>query len=148
MTRHATACAGPIVHVVQHLRPGGLEVMALELARAQQPRHATLIVSLEGSFEEASAQWPRLLKLRGGLHFMGKRPGLDPLLVPRLIALYMVRTRTCPDASEDSRSCRISARPGPTYHSACATSSPPATLVPSSWTKSLAAGYIQHGPKG
>jgi glycosyltransferase involved in cell wall biosynthesis len=90
MTRDAMAPsgAGPIVHVVQHMRPGGLEVMALELARAQLAYHPTLIVSLEGSFEEAAAHWPRLRPLREGLHFMGKRPGLDPLLVPRLIALF------------------------------------------------------------
>ncbi len=90
MTRDAisSSAAGPIIHVVQHLSPGGLEVMALELARAQRARHPTLVVSLEGSFPAAAAQWPRLLPLRDGLHFMGKRPGLDALLIPRLIALF------------------------------------------------------------
>ena len=87
-TPPSAGAAGPIVHVVQHLRPGGLEVMALELARAQQPRHPTLIVSLEGDFAEAAAHWPRLAALRDSLIFMGKRPGLDPLLVARLVALF------------------------------------------------------------
>lgn len=32
---------GPIVHVVQHLQPGELEVMALELVRTQAPSHPT-----------------------------------------------------------------------------------------------------------
>ena len=78
----------------------------------------------------------------------GTRPAAINASVPRLIALYMARTRTWPAASGGSLSCRISAWPGPTYQSACATSSPPATLIPSSWTKSPAAGYIQHGPRG
>jgi glycosyltransferase involved in cell wall biosynthesis len=78
----------PIVHVVQHLAPGGLEVMALELARAQAAVRPTLIVSLEDEEEEAVAAWPRLAAQRGQLIFMGKRPGLDPLLSGRLVALF------------------------------------------------------------
>ena len=52
--------SGPILHVVQHLQPGGLEVMALELARAQSARHPAKVLSLEGDMESALAAWPRL----------------------------------------------------------------------------------------
>ena len=79
---------GPIVHVVQHLRPGGLEVMALELARAQSARRPAKVLSLEGSLDEAVAAWPRLASQRGDLLFAGKRPGLDAMLPWRLIGLF------------------------------------------------------------
>jgi glycosyltransferase involved in cell wall biosynthesis len=78
----------PIIHVVQHLAPGGLEVMALELARAQAATRPALVLSLEGSPEEAIAGWPRLAAQREALVFMGKRPGLDPRLPGRLVALF------------------------------------------------------------
>jgi glycosyltransferase involved in cell wall biosynthesis len=81
--------SGAVIHVVQHLSPGGLEVMALELARAQQALgHKSFVLSLEGSLEEALGQWPRLATQREQLLFMGKRPGLDAALVPRLVALF------------------------------------------------------------
>lgn len=74
----------PIIHVVQHLTPGGLEVMALELARAQ----GGLVLSLEGEAEEAIARWPRLAAQRDSLLFAGKRPGADATLTFRLARLF------------------------------------------------------------
>ena len=79
---------GTILHVVQHLRPGGLEVMALELARRQQLRTPTLVVSLEGTAEEAISAWPRLAAQRDQLVFLDKKPGLSPALVGQLHALF------------------------------------------------------------
>lgn len=79
---------GSIIHVVQHLTPGGLEVMALELARAQSATHPALVLSLEGEAGAAIAAWPRLAAHRERLIFMGKRPGLDPLLPYRLAARF------------------------------------------------------------
>lgn len=79
---------GPIIHVVQHLRPGGLEVMALELARAQSTRHPVMVLSLEGNAEDAIAAWPRLAAQRAQLIFMGKKPGIDVALIPRLVRLF------------------------------------------------------------
>ncbi len=78
----------PMIHVVQHLAPGGLEVMALELARAQAASRPTLVLSLEGDYASAVAAWPRLAQYREQLLFLGKRPGLDARLVPRLVALF------------------------------------------------------------
>jgi glycosyltransferase involved in cell wall biosynthesis len=86
--------AGPIVHVVQHLRPGGLEVVALELARAQARRHPALIVSLDGDAATAIAAWPRLDRQRDQLIFMAKRAGVDVALWPRLHRLFR-RLRPC-----------------------------------------------------
>ncbi|MCV6589948.1 MAG: glycosyltransferase [Marinobacterium sp.] len=48
-----------IVQVVQHLRPGGIETMALDLLDRQTETPAYLI-SLEGSAEQAMIHWPRL----------------------------------------------------------------------------------------
>jgi glycosyltransferase involved in cell wall biosynthesis len=81
--------SGAVIHVVQHLSPGGLEVMALELARAQQALgQPAFVLSLEGDAESAIAHWPRLAAQREQLLFAGKRPGLDPVLLPRLVALF------------------------------------------------------------
>lgn len=85
---------GPIVHVVQHLRPGGLEVMALELARAQAGHHPTFIISLDGEAESTLKAWPRLRSQQDQLIFLGKKPGLDPLLSLRLYALFR-RLKPC-----------------------------------------------------
>lgn len=68
---------GAIIHVVQHLRPGGLEVMALELARAQARTVPTFVLSLEGTRAAAEQAWPRLREQSAQLLFLGKRPGLD-----------------------------------------------------------------------
>jgi glycosyltransferase involved in cell wall biosynthesis len=88
--------AGAIIHVVQHLQPGGLEVLALELARAQRgASRNVLVASLEGSFPAASSAWPRLAPLADTLRFLGKRPGLDPALVWRLAALFRRERPAC-----------------------------------------------------
>jgi glycosyltransferase involved in cell wall biosynthesis len=79
---------GPIVHVVQQLGPGGLEVMALELAAAQTRRRETLVVSLEATEAFALERWPRLRRQADRLLFLGKRPGLDPWLPFRLAVLF------------------------------------------------------------
>lgn len=84
-----------IVHVVQHLHPGGLEVMALELARVQARTADVTIVSLEGDRASALAAWPRLAAHPGGLVFLGKRPGLDPVLPERLRRLFRLLRPDC-----------------------------------------------------
>ncbi|WP_407334217.1 glycosyltransferase [Enterovibrio sp. 27052020O] len=67
-----------IVQVVQHLRPGGLEVMALELMKFSHHGHAMKIVSLEGDAKSAIAAWPRLREFEDQLVFLNKTPGLSP----------------------------------------------------------------------
>jgi len=81
---------GPIIHVVQHLQPGGLEVLALELARAQAADRTrpVLVVSLEGEKAETLRAWPRLLPQEHQLVFMCKRPGIDATLPARLLRLF------------------------------------------------------------
>ncbi|OEE86537.1 glycosyl transferase [Enterovibrio norvegicus FF-162] len=73
-----------IVQVVQHLRPGGLEVMALELMKFSHHGHAMKIVSLEGDAKSALAAWPRLREFDNQLVFMNKAPGFTPSTVVSL----------------------------------------------------------------
>ncbi len=65
-----------IAQIVQHMAPGGIETMVLDLqSQASSPEHVH-IISLEGSFQKAVNHWPRLAdKYR--LHFLGKRPGFQ-----------------------------------------------------------------------
>ncbi|MCJ8299686.1 MAG: hypothetical protein MJK13_12245, partial [Pseudomonadales bacterium] len=49
-----------ILQVVQHLRPGGIETMALELMKQLSRDHTVHLVSLEGNYQEAVSAWPRL----------------------------------------------------------------------------------------
>lgn len=77
-----------VIQVVQHLSPGGIEVMALELKRINQKYSRIIIVSLEGEHSEAIAKWPRLNTMSDELIFMNKQPGIDIHLIPKLIHLF------------------------------------------------------------
>jgi glycosyltransferase involved in cell wall biosynthesis len=63
------------VQIVQHLQPGGIETMALDLCRFSQQGKRTLIISLEGSKEDALLHWPRLKTVSNQLWFLGKPAG-------------------------------------------------------------------------
>lgn len=65
-----------ICQIVQHLAPGGIETMVLDLQRKASRPGQVHIISLEGNFTEASAHWPRI-KDTPRLHFLGKKPGLS-----------------------------------------------------------------------
>jgi glycosyltransferase involved in cell wall biosynthesis len=72
-----------VVQVVQHLQPGGIETMALDLAAFSNADHA-LIISLEGSREEAIQAWPRLEPIADKLIFLNKPPGFHPTTIWQL----------------------------------------------------------------
>ena len=71
-----------LVHIVQHLAPGGIE--ALVLALTATPAHQSTIISLDGSVEALVRQWPRLATVRGQLIALEKPPGLRPGLILKL----------------------------------------------------------------
>jgi glycosyltransferase involved in cell wall biosynthesis len=74
-----------IVQVVQHLRPGGIECMVLDLARrASVP---STIVALEGARADTLATWPVLQPLADRLVFLDKPTGSSPRTVWRLARL-------------------------------------------------------------
>lgn len=55
--------------------------MALELQRHAEQGVKTIIISLEGTWEQAQLQWPRLRTLKDDLVFLDKHAGLTPSLV-------------------------------------------------------------------
>ncbi len=76
-----------VLQVVQHLQPGGIETMALDLMERAGPGRDVQILSLEGERDATIRAWPRLTKLADRLHFLEKRPGLDPTAVFKLVSL-------------------------------------------------------------
>ncbi|WP_367989070.1 glycosyltransferase [Vibrio sp. NTOU-M3] len=65
------------IHVVQRMAPGGLESLALDLLNfSSHPEH-TLIISLEGTKNEAIKHWPKLEQYRDQLIFLNKKPGVQ-----------------------------------------------------------------------
>ena len=77
-----------IVQVVQHLRPGGIETMALDLLPHYQDKGDAHIVSLDGNACEAIDHWPRLLAYDHQLHFLEKPLGIHLATVYRLARLF------------------------------------------------------------
>lgn len=63
-----------VAHIVQKLAPGGIETMALDLQRYDRHPHQIHIISLEGTEQSATEQWPRLTQHQN-LHFLNKPAG-------------------------------------------------------------------------
>lgn len=76
-----------IIQVVQHLRPGGIESIALDLTQFAPSNEVTFIVSLEGTYQQAVKNWPKLSQFKEQLIFLDKQPGLQPALIKQLIDL-------------------------------------------------------------
>lgn len=85
----------PYIQVVQHLRPGGIETMALDLLARCEPDETGYILSLEGSREEALARWPRLAPVADRLIFFGKPAGFRPGVILRLARLFREMKAHC-----------------------------------------------------
>lgn len=64
----------PNAQIVQHLRPGGIESLALAILE-QQPND--IIISLEGNKRSAINAWPKLKRYENRIFFLGKSPGLS-----------------------------------------------------------------------
>ncbi|MGJ8669996.1 MAG: glycosyltransferase [Oceanococcus sp.] len=64
-----------VVQVVQHLRPGGLESVALNLA--EHSRYPHQLISLDGDYSEAVSIWERLSKLARPPLFLNKPAGFS-----------------------------------------------------------------------
>ena len=78
-----------IIQVVQHLRPGGIEIIALDLLDFSQEDERTIIISLEGNLKSAIKHWPKLEAYRDQLIFLDKPPGLIPSLVKTLKNIFI-----------------------------------------------------------
>ena len=76
-----------IVQVVQHLQPGGIETMALDLMQEYAKHSQVHIVCLEGNKHDVIKAWPRLKHWEPQLHFLNKKSGLNLLLIFKLAKL-------------------------------------------------------------
>ncbi len=77
-----------LVQVVQHMRPGGIEKLALDLLMEPPVGNDAIIVSLEGEPEDAFALWPDLRNFADRIVFLGKRQGIDASLPLKLVNLF------------------------------------------------------------
>ncbi len=87
---HTNQCQNEntLVHVVQHLEPGGIEALALDMLSLSPNRERVFIVSLEGDKVDALNRWPRLVPFRDQLLFMNKKPGKQIGLIYQLSQLF------------------------------------------------------------
>ena len=77
-----------VFQIVQHLRPGGLEVMALTLLQAMTDRAHVKIIALDGAKDEALTHWPTLNNHADDLIFLDKKPGVSARALFRLVRLF------------------------------------------------------------
>jgi glycosyltransferase involved in cell wall biosynthesis len=76
-----------VLQVVQHLRPGGIETLCLDLTSFADPDENVLIVSLEGDLESALSTWPRLQAFKSQLIFLKKSPGIRLSVIKQLMQI-------------------------------------------------------------
>lgn len=72
------------VHIVQHLAPGGLETMVIELLKQTPAHERCYIISLEGTQQQAIQNWPILRHFQSQLVFLNKAEGLQLSLIKQL----------------------------------------------------------------
>ena len=65
----------PVVQIVQHLQPGGLETMVLNLTQASPAEQPVHIISLEGRKGDVLRAWPALHPFAGHIHCLEKPAG-------------------------------------------------------------------------
>ena len=71
-----------VVHVVNQMRPGGIETIVVDLAR--HSRHGVRIFSLDGTTQSLVEGWPGLAPLAERLDGFNRAPRFEPALVVRL----------------------------------------------------------------
>lgn len=79
----------PVFMIVQHLSPGGIEVLALNLLEELRDRRELHIVALEGTQKDALSLWPILHDHKNRLHFLNKPSGFSPITLMKLIGLFL-----------------------------------------------------------
>ncbi|MEZ8097011.1 glycosyltransferase [Photobacterium swingsii] len=78
------------LQVVQHLHPGGIEHLVLNLLRFSSPGYKQYVVALEGNKAEAITAWPELLPFKDQLFFLNKPKGKSFTTVIKL--RHLIRT--------------------------------------------------------
>ena len=78
-----------IVQVVQHLAPGGIETMAIDMVNTILPNTHMSLLSLEGTKHTLSANWERLASLRIDWDSLNKRAGIDFAIIESLYEYFV-----------------------------------------------------------
>ena len=73
-----------IAHIVQHLQPGGIETMVLNMANGMRGKVQSRVISLQGQPEELLRDWQRLSTLKTPWIGFAKENGLTPSLIIKL----------------------------------------------------------------
>ncbi|ARR50301.1 glycosyltransferase [Photobacterium damselae subsp. damselae] len=66
--------------IVQHLQPGGIERLVLNLLRFSSSRFNLKVIALEGHRDQALQHWPELRQFQDKLIFLNKLAGFKPLI--------------------------------------------------------------------
>ncbi|MGL1956927.1 MAG: glycosyltransferase [Colwellia sp.] len=75
-----------IVHVVQHLKPGGIESFVLEFQRAAQPFFDVHIISLEK--QNVKCYWNNIDGFKKFIHMLDKKPGWQANIFSQLATFF------------------------------------------------------------
>lgn len=73
-----------VLHLVQHLKIGGLEKMAITLMQKSCFSENSIVVALEGSKVDAMAGWPQLREMTEHLYFLDKNAKFELAVVDQL----------------------------------------------------------------
>ncbi|UKA06553.1 glycosyltransferase [Photobacterium damselae] len=66
--------------IVQHLQPGGIERLVLNLLRFTSSHFNLKVIALEGSYKQALQHWPELRQFQDKLIFLNKPTGFKPYI--------------------------------------------------------------------
>jgi len=78
-----------MVEIIQHLKPGGIEKLVLDIMLLQESDVEVYIVALEGEKSVCLAHWPVLKCYQDRLIFLEKQPGFKLSTVKRLRKVLM-----------------------------------------------------------
>lgn len=76
------------IQVVQHLAPGGIETMALDLQQFAEDPDNSYIVSIDGTVDELCAKWPRIVERKDRIIALNKPPGMSWQAIKELTAIF------------------------------------------------------------
>ena len=65
-----------ITHIIQHLKPGGIETLVIEMLRLNR-NYDVHIIALEGTLEQALTKFPLLKPYQKKIHCLEKAPGIQ-----------------------------------------------------------------------
>ncbi|OBU18376.1 glycosyl transferase [Photobacterium aquimaris] len=77
-----------IIHVVQHLSPGGLETMVLNMLSFSDPHYRVFICSMEATSQHIVASWRQLVPFKHQIIGLNKPPGLSLSTIKKLGAVF------------------------------------------------------------